>query len=74
MQNPAAGYNAWQGFIYQKGLKSANQQHGQSSNCDNIFFTVPKPPLNLNEINARYMDDDDDDRTNTIEQSIETRI
>lgn len=75
MQNPAAGY-AWHGFIYQKGLKSSNQQHGQSSNCDNIFFTVPKTPLNLNEINARYMDDDDDDRTNTntIEQSIETRI
>lgn len=50
----------------------------QSSPNANISIAVPSyqpEPLNINEINARYMDDDGpDDRTNSNEQSKETRI
>lgn len=75
MQNPA-GQSVQGLYIYQKHLKSANQPHGQSSNCDNFSINVPKTPLNLNDFNARYMDDDNqpEDRNNANGQSLETRI
>lgn len=78
VQNPAgqAGQSLHGLYLYQKHLKTANQPHGQSSNCDNFSITVPKIPLNLNDFNARYMDDENqpEDRTNTNGQSLETRI
>jgi hypothetical protein len=74
LQNPSATH----GFFYQaKHLRANQQPYGQqSSNLDNFSISVPKSPINLNDFNARYMDDDNqpDDRTNTNGQSHETRI
>lgn len=79
-QNPGAQTPGISSLFYQNKAYFKINQHisPQSSPNANISIVVPSlqsEPLNINEINARYMDDDGpDDRTNSNEQSKETRI
>lgn len=70
-------------LFYQNRAFFKNQHSNpQTSQSGNISITVPQlisEPLNINNINARYMDDDgptlgDRSSTNTVGQSKETRI
>jgi hypothetical protein len=80
-QNPGAQTSALSSLFYKnKAFFKINQKLSpQSSPSGNISITVPaslqSEPLNINEINARYMDDDGpEERINSNEQSKETRI
>lgn len=62
-------------FYPNKYVKVKQQLSPSFSPSGNISIAVPKEPLNINEINARYMDDDGpEERTISGDQSKETRI
>lgn len=79
-QGSGAQPSALSSLLHQNKAFFKLNQHlsPQSPPTGNISIVVPlfqSEPLNINEINARYMDDDGpDDRSNSNEHSKETRI
>lgn len=75
LRNAQAGAQSTASSLFYPSKPYFKTNQSSLSPSGNISIAVPTEPLNINTINARYMDDDDpDERNNSGEQSRETRI
>lgn len=75
LRNAQAGAQANAASLFYPNRSYMKTNQPSLSPSVNISIAVPTEPLNINSINARFMDDDaPDERNNTDEQSRDTRI